>query len=130
MASSTAQQPIQSLPTLPTQPFRLDVPLHNLLQRPPDPSPPLARVEHEPRTALALPSPVFPQHPALMHELDAADIAEHDTVLHTGKRHWPASKVMKTMRGWMLPYLKSRVLPGEFQPIIAYLFTEWKCNLD
>ncbi|PYK92384.1 MAG: hypothetical protein DME36_13655, partial [Verrucomicrobia bacterium] len=65
-----------------------------------------------------------------MHELDAADISEHDTVLQTGKRHWPASKVMKTMRGWMLPYLKSRVLPGEFQPIIAYLFTEWKCNLD
>jgi MoaA/NifB/PqqE/SkfB family radical SAM enzyme len=30
----------------------------------------------------------------------------------------------------MLPYIKSRVKPGEFQPIIAYLFTEWKCNLD
>src|SRR5579863_9332108 len=115
MASSTAQQPIQSLPTLPTQPFRLDVPLHNLLQKPPDPSPPPARAQHEPEAALALPSPVFPQHPA---------------VLQTGKRHWPASKVMKTMRGWMVPYLKSRVLPGEFQPIIAYLFTEWKCNLD
>src|SRR5438105_3594674 len=129
MASSTSQ-PVQSLPTLPTQPFRLDVPLHNLLQKPPDPSPPLARVEHEPGTSLALPSPVFPQHPALMHELDAADISEHDTVLQTGKRHWPASKVMKTMRGWMLPYLKSRVLPGEFQAIIAYLFTVWKCNLD
>jgi MoaA/NifB/PqqE/SkfB family radical SAM enzyme len=87
-------------------------------------------VEHEPRTALALPSPVFPQQPALLHEVDADDIAAHDAVLHTGKRHWPASKVMKTMRGWMVPYLKSRVLPGEFQPIIAYLFTEWKCNLD
>src|SRR5205807_3505007 len=90
MATSTSQ-PIQSLPTLPTQPFRLDVPLHNLLQKPPDPSPPPARVEHEPGTSLALPSPVFPQHPALMHELDAADISEHDTVLQTGKRHWPAS---------------------------------------
>jgi hypothetical protein len=124
--ASSASQPVQSLPTLPTQPFRLDVPLHNLLQRPPDPSPTLASVEHEPATALALPSPVSPQHPALMHELDAADIAAHDAVLQTGKRHWPASKVMKTMRGWMVPYLKSRVLPGEFQPIIAYLFTEWK----
>ena len=129
MASSTSQ-PVQSLPTLPTQPFRLDVPLHNLLQRPPDPSPQLAKVEQQPRTSLALPSPVFPQHPALIHELDGTDIAEHDVVLQTGKRNRPASKVMKTMRGWMLPYLKSRVLPGEFQPIIAYLFTEWKCNLD
>jgi len=70
MANSISQ-PVQSLPTLPTQPFRLDVPLHNLLQRPLDPSPPLAMVEHEPRTSLALPSPVFPQHPALIHELDA-----------------------------------------------------------
>jgi hypothetical protein len=25
---------------------------------------------------------------------------------------------------------ESPVLPSEFQPIIAYLFTEWKCNLD
>src|SRR5260370_608005 len=91
MASLTSQ-PVQSLPTLPTQPFRLDVPLHNLLQKPPDPSPPLARVEHEPGTSLALPSPVFPQHPALMHELDAADISQHDTVLQPGKRHWPAAK--------------------------------------
>ena len=122
--ASSASQPVQSLPTLPTQPFRLDVPLHNLLQKPPEASPPLAKVEHEPRTARALPSPVFPQHPALMHELDAADISEHDTVLQTGKRHWPASKVMKTMRGWMLPYLKSRVLPGEFQPIID-VFNRW-----
>ena len=127
--SSSTSQPIQSLLTLPSQPFRLDVPLDDLLQKPPEPSP-LARVEHQPRISLALPSPVFPQHPELLHEIDADDIAAHETVLQTGKRHWPASKVIKTMRGWMLPYFKSRVLPGEFQPIIAYLFTEWKCNLD
>ena len=34
------------------------------------------------------------------------------------------------MRGWLFPYVRSRVLPGDFHPIIAYLFTEWKCNLD
>jgi MoaA/NifB/PqqE/SkfB family radical SAM enzyme len=34
------------------------------------------------------------------------------------------------MRGWMFPYFKSRILPGDFQPIISYLFTDWKCNLD
>src|ERR1035438_7271309 len=27
-------------------------------------------------------------------------------------------------------YIGSRVKPGEFHPIISYLFTEWKCNLD
>ena len=34
------------------------------------------------------------------------------------------------MRGWAMPWIRSRVLPGEFHPIIAYLFNEWKCNLD
>ena len=34
------------------------------------------------------------------------------------------------MNGWLFPYVKSRALPGPFHPIIAYLFTEWKCNLD
>ncbi len=95
-----------------------DVPLHDLLQKRPD-HPTLERAEREPQNSLTLPSPVFPQHPALFHELDAADIAAHDTVLRTGKRHWPASKVLKTMKGWMFPYFKSRVLPGDFQPIIA-----------
>src|SRR5215475_6363323 len=127
--STSTRTPVQTLPTLPAQKFRLDVPLHSLLQNPSE-SPTPARDEHKPRTSLVLPSPVFPQQPALLHEIDAADIAAHETVLRTRKRHWPASKIMKTMRGWMTPYFKSRVLPGEFQPIIAYLFTEWKCNLD
>jgi MoaA/NifB/PqqE/SkfB family radical SAM enzyme len=38
--------------------------------------------------------------------------------------------VLRAMRGWLFPYVRSRVLPGDFHPIIAYLFTEWKCNLD
>jgi MoaA/NifB/PqqE/SkfB family radical SAM enzyme len=29
----------------------------------------------------------------------------------------------------MFPYVRSRVLAGEFHPIICYLFTEYKCNL-
>ena len=118
---------LQQFPTLPTQPFRLDVPLHELLQQPShDPSP------HRPelRKAETFPTPVFPQYPELFHDLDEQDIAAHEAVVHTGKRHWPASKILKTMKGWMFPYFKSRALPGDFQPIIAYLFTEWKCNLD
>jgi MoaA/NifB/PqqE/SkfB family radical SAM enzyme len=46
------------------------------------------------------------------------------------KRHWGADMVYRTMRGWLFPYVRSRVMPGDFHPIIAYLFTEWKCNLD
>src|ERR1700756_74827 len=115
----------QSLPTVPAQSFRLDVPLHSLLQQ--SSQRPAAIPLRQPAI---LPAPAFPQHPELLHEIDAADIAAHDQVLRTGQRHWPVSRVLKTMRGWMLPYTKSRVLPGDSQPIIAYLFTEWKCNLD
>src|ERR1700722_15590285 len=119
---STMEQP---LPTVPTQSFRLDVPLHNLLQQPGQrPSP------QSSKETGALPEPVFPQHPELLHELDRADIAAHDSVVLTGKRQWPVSRILQTMRGWMVPYVRARVLTGDFQPIIAYLFTEWKCNLD
>ena len=38
--------------------------------------------------------------------------------------------ISRAMRGWLAPYLRSRLLPGDFHPIIAYLFTEFKCNLD
>jgi len=34
------------------------------------------------------------------------------------------------MRGWLFPYIRSRVTSGDFHPLIAYLFTEFKCNLD
>jgi sulfatase maturation enzyme AslB (radical SAM superfamily) len=115
----------QALPTVPSSAFRLDVPLHSLLQQPPEKSSP-----GNSKQARTLPTPVFPQHPELMHDLDADDIAAHEHVLQTGQRHWPASRIFKSMRGWMFPYFKSRVLPGDFQPIISYLFTEWKCNLD
>jgi len=72
-------------------------------------------------TGEKLPEPVFPQHPEFL--TDAAWPGD-------GVRHWPASKVWHAMRGWAVPWLQSRVLPGDFHPIIAYLFTEYKCNLD
>lgn len=69
----------------------------------------------------ALPDPVFPQRPALLDDAPWPG---------DGERHWKAGHVVRALRGWALPYLKSRVLPGEFHPIIAYLFTEYKCNLS
>jgi len=82
----------QSLPTVPAQPFRLDVPLHSLLQQGSHRSP-----ASSPAEPAVLPAAVFPQHPELMHELDAADIAAHDHVLQTGKRQWPASFIFQNM---------------------------------
>ena len=46
------------------------------------------------------------------------------------RRQYNRETVRMGLRGWLYPYVKSRVLPGDFHPIIAYLFTEWKCNLD
>lgn len=110
----------------PIPPFRLDVPLHNLLAKPaerPMP-PPLRSVGRQ-----AFPEPVFPQQPELLTDAELPGDA-HGSPDDPYKRRWPAQHVYRCLRGWMFPYLKSRVLPGDFHPIIAYLFTEWKCNLD
>ena len=115
----------QRFPTLPTQPFRLDVPLHTLLQE--EPAQPKSKATPQGKT---LPVAAFPQHPELLHEIDAADTAAHEHVLREGRRQWGPDKILRCMKGWMFPYFKSRIRPGDFQPIIAYLFTEWKCNLD
>ena len=55
-------------PTIPTRPFRIDIPLHELLQtsstqasRPAD------------RELRSLPEPVFPQYPHMHHDLTAAE---------------------------------------------------------
>ena len=98
---------------------RLDVPLHQLLTS----AAPIARLSPLPEP-LGLPDPVFPQYP---DKLGADNFVEHDP---RERRRWKPSQIYKAMNGWMFPWMKSRILPGEFQPIIAYLFTEWKCNLD
>src|SRR5271166_6412362 len=71
-----------------------------------------------------LPNPVFPRNPKLFHAQDA------DYLPKEGKRHYTIPQIYHHMRGWMFPYFRSRLLPGEFHPLITYLFTESKCNLD
>lgn len=115
--------------SVPAQPFRLDVNLHDLLTsntKPVTPSPlPAPPVKDKGQT---LPEPVFPQHPELLAQDD--NYEENLARARAGKREWSGSLVLRAMNGWLFPYFKSRLLPGEFHPIIAYLFTEWKCNLD
>lgn len=72
-----------------------------------------------------LPTPVFPARPELFNADDARFLPKPGQ-----KRHWKAPEIYRAMRGWMFPFFKSRLLPGEFHPIIAYLFNEWKCNLQ
>ena len=71
-----------------------------------------------------MPTPVFPQYPELMSAPD------EDYFPKNGHRKYKAKHVYRAMKGWAFPFIRSRVMPGEFHPIIAYLFNEWKCNLD
>lgn len=95
--------------------FPLDVRLTGRAPtEPPPAAPPIVK-------NLKLPEPVFPRHPELLAD---------EPVPGDGERHWPASKIYRTLRGWGIPFVQSRLLPGDFHPIVAYLFTEYKCNLD
>ena len=45
-------------------------------------------------------------------------------------REYHAFNRRRAVRCWLWPYLASRVHSREFRPLLAYLFTEWKCDLD
>jgi radical SAM protein with 4Fe4S-binding SPASM domain len=36
----------------------------------------------------------------------------------------------RAVRRWVLPYLNSRIHNDDFRPVLCYLYTEWKCNID
>jgi MoaA/NifB/PqqE/SkfB family radical SAM enzyme len=114
MALQTDQETPQ-----PHSTFRVDVQLHDLLVSKHSKPKSLLPNPAEPMT---LPEPEFPSRP------DLANLADPEAI--PDKRSWPAPYVYRAMRGWLFPYVRSRVMPGDFHPIIAYLFTEWKCNLD
>jgi MoaA/NifB/PqqE/SkfB family radical SAM enzyme len=113
---------LQEIPAPEAHPsYKLDVQLHELLMKPAARSAvPL------PRNGIsqALPVPPFPSRPELQQG------ADEDYLPRDGRRKYSPTHIAKAMRGWAIPYLKSRVLPGHLHPIVSYLFTEWKCNLD
>jgi MoaA/NifB/PqqE/SkfB family radical SAM enzyme len=49
---------------------------------------------------------------------------------------WPTDRRQANFKAWRMwkslgsPYFKHRLMPGDLQPLISYLFSEWKCNLD
>jgi MoaA/NifB/PqqE/SkfB family radical SAM enzyme len=97
--------------------YRIDVAIHDLLMRSAEkpPAPPLPK-------GFSLSDPIFPQHPKFLNDPGPEILPAN--------RHWSREHVLRKMRGWLFPYLRSRVLPREFHPITAYLFVEYKCNLD
>ena len=89
--------------------FRIDVDIRNLLMNSASSGPTPAV-----QTGATLPEPVFPQYPELLNDPGPAEIPE--------ERDWTYPQVWRKVRGWLLPYIRSRVMPGEFHPITAYLF--------
>jgi len=99
------------------QTFRIDAASNDLL---------LHSSAHPPSPAQSkgatLPEPVFPQYPDLLTNPGPAITPE--------KRLWTRDQIVRKARGWLVPYIRSRVMAGDFHPIIAYLFVEYKCNID
>ncbi|HEV3218692.1 MAG TPA: radical SAM protein, partial [Candidatus Acidoferrales bacterium] len=97
--------------------FRIDVAIHDLLMNsnPQGPAPALVKGQE-------LPEPVFPQFPEKLRN-PGPEVAPET-------RDWHAPEIYRKMRGWLFPYIRSRVMPGDFHPITAYLFLEYKCNVD
>jgi hypothetical protein len=95
--------------------FRLDVHLHQLLTKQTDsPAFGLQPIGAPQR----FPDPVFPQRPELL-----GPVVEDDEWSPPEKRRWTAGQIYHGMRGWLFPYIRSRVTAGDFHPLIAYLFT-------
>ncbi len=92
-------------------PFRVDPKLHQILHKSE-----VARPTLEPSPeAEVLPEPPYPLHP------DPQEMTRSEYQKLNAIRAW---------KTWGKPYFKSRWRSGELRPIIPYLFTEWKCNLD
>lgn len=84
--------------------LRIDVAIHDLLthsnQQPP--APPAS-------TSATLSEPVFPQYPELLTDTGPETFPE--------KRDWTREQIWRKVRGWLIPYIRSRALPGDFSPL-------------
>jgi len=37
---------------------------------------------------------------------------------------------LRAFRRWVVPYVNSRIHADEFRPVLCYMYTDWKCNID
>ena len=37
---------------------------------------------------------------------------------------------IRAFRRWIVPYAKSRIYSSRLRPVLSYLYTDWKCNID
>lgn len=46
------------------------------------------------------------------------------------KLRYGAKNALRGIRCWYVPYIKSRFYSQSFRPLLSYLYTEWKCNVN
>lgn len=44
--------------------------------------------------------------------------------------HYKLGNAVRALSCWVVPYLWSRVYAHKFRPVLCYLYTDWKCNID
>ena len=75
-------------------------------------------------SSLGLPEPVFPQYPGKIGDVELPS----KYIRHAGDNPYNTRAnsfvVRRAMRGWLYPYIRSVIQPGDFHPIIAFFFTE------
>ncbi len=105
----------QTTPESSKPPFRVDVELHDLLMKPAENPVIVQKPAVAAGEGMKFPVPLYPSR---AYERDMTEKEYHH--LNT-KRAF-------TCWGW--PFAKSLVKRNQLRPIIAYLFTEFKCNVD
>jgi MoaA/NifB/PqqE/SkfB family radical SAM enzyme len=44
--------------------------------------------------------------------------------------HYKSLNGIRAVRRWAIPYFNSLIHSSQFRPVLCYLFTEWRCNID
>jgi MoaA/NifB/PqqE/SkfB family radical SAM enzyme len=44
--------------------------------------------------------------------------------------HYKVENGVRAFRRLVVPYINSRIHENEFRPVLCYLYTEWRCNID
>lgn len=44
--------------------------------------------------------------------------------------HYKSQNGLRAVRRWAVPYFNSRIHSTMFRPVLCYLYTEWRCNID
>jgi len=44
--------------------------------------------------------------------------------------HYRSRNGIRAFRRWFIPFVYSRIHQDRFRPVLCYLYTDWKCNID